>query len=140
MALERTTASIRIFGERLDPTEITTLLGTEPSAAYRKGEPFSATQGSRLRPKSSWHLYIADAEPGDLDTQILKLLSRTTDDPLIWRDINARFRADVFVGLFMGTTNDMLALEPATLAAASRRGLAIVFDVYSPCPEDEDQA
>lgn len=140
MALERTAAAIRIFGDDLDPDEVTALLGVAPTEAYRKGEPFSQRPGSGLRPKSSWHLGGVDASPGDLDRQIADLLARTTDDPAIWLDINARHQADVFVGLFMGSANDMFALEAETLAALARRGMTLVFDVYDPLPEDEGQA
>jgi hypothetical protein len=140
MGLERTTAAIRIFGDDLDPDDVTALLGVTPTEAYRKGEPFSPRPGSGPRPKSSWHLRSEDASPGDLDRQIAELLSRTTDDPAIWLGINARHQADVFVGLFMGTVNDMFALEAETLAALARRGLTLVFDVYDPLPEDDGQA
>jgi hypothetical protein len=140
MGLERTTATIRIFGDDLDPDNVTALLGVTPTEAYRKGEPFSQRPGSGLRPKSSWHLRGEEASPGDLDRQIADLLSQTTDDPAIWLGIKARYQADVFVGLFMGSANDMFALGAQTSAALARRGLTLVFDIYGPLPGEEDQA
>jgi hypothetical protein len=135
--LESTVVSLRIFGEDLDTDEITALLGTPPSKAYRKGEPRSARPGSPLRPQGSWHLSSDRAIPGDLDRQIGDLLARTTDDPAVWRAIHARYQADLFAGLFMDSTNDGLTLTPETLAAAALRGLAIGLDIYGPVSEDQ---
>jgi hypothetical protein len=135
--LEHTRASLRIFGENLNPDEITALLGVSPTKSYRKGEPRSSREGSPARPEGSWHLSCDPAWPGNLDAQINELLSNTTDDPLVWRTINEQYRADLFTGLFMDSSNDGLTLMPETLAAVGQRGLAIAFDIYSRVPDDQ---
>jgi len=135
--LESTVVSLRIFGEDLDPDELTAMLGTSPTAAFRKGDPRSTRPGSPPRPEGSWHLKSERASPGDLDSQIRDLLARTTKDPTVWRRIHDRFRADLFAGLFMTSANDGLTLTPDTLSAASVRGLAIGLDIYDSIPADQ---
>jgi hypothetical protein len=50
-------AGINFAGERLEPGEITRLLGVEPSTAYRKGEVYKRTHGHEVRGRTGlWRL------------------------------------------------------------------------------------
>ena len=49
-----------------------------------------------------------------------------------WRDVSARYRANIFCGLFLASWNDGMSLRPETLAALGARGLILDLDIYTP--------
>lgn len=128
-----TAASLRITGETLNPDEISRLLAVQPSLSYRKGEVVRSpkTGRERVRKFGMWNLRTEDRHPGDLDSQIDKLLSQLPHDLSIWKDLNARFRIDLFTGLFLEETNEGLSLKPSTLLALGLRGIELDLDIYS---------
>lgn len=131
--LGRARVSLRVFGDDLEPDEITKLLGCAPTSAGRKAE---ARQGGAERTylwrTGSWLLSIDDCAPGDLDVQIKALLATVTDDLGVWRDILGRYRCDLFCGLFMSEGNEGAELEPETLEMLGARGLRLDLDIYGP--------
>lgn len=125
----RTVASLRFFGEDLQPEEVTRLLGVAPTQSQLKGD---VSPSGHVRPVGGWWLRVEEREPGDLEDQIVALFSELTDDPQVWADLNARYRGDVFCGLFMDTTNEGLELKPETLLMIGQRGLRLGLDIYDP--------
>ncbi|MEM9754974.1 MAG: hypothetical protein AAF914_03220, partial [Pseudomonadota bacterium] len=53
-----------------------------------------------------------------------------TDDPGIWADLTARFRADMFCGVFLSGGNEGMSLSRQTIRSLAVRGLTIDFDIY----------
>ncbi|PZQ15969.1 MAG: hypothetical protein DI565_09140 [Ancylobacter novellus] len=80
----------------------------------------------------TWHLAAKDRTPGDLEAQILELLSKMTYDLSIWREMSSRYKCDVFCGLFMTEGNEGMSLQPATLSMLGERGLQLGLDIYGP--------
>ena len=80
--VKRSAASLRISGDDLQPSEITRLLGCDPSAAQAKGETIIGrnTDSARIVSTGMWRLFASKREPEDLDGQIAELLSKLTDD------------------------------------------------------------
>ncbi len=73
-------------------------------------------------------------EPEHLEAQIFEILDQLTGDPAIWKSL-ARFRPDLFCGLFMGSSNDGVSLSPKVLLALGKRGIELGLDIYD---ADED--
>jgi len=131
----KTRASLRIFGDDLDPDEISTLLSAQPSLGTRKGETSVSKSGvGQIASTGRWLLEVARSEPGDLDRQLVELLSPLTSDTAVWRSVAARFKADIFCGLLMEESNEGFELRPETLAMIGSRGLSLGFDIYSAAP------
>ncbi len=128
MPLASTTAALRFRGDDLDPDEVTELLGCAPSRARRKGDVGRGP--ATVARTGSWQLRVAERPGGDLDGQVAGLLGRVTSDLSIWRTLNARYRCDVFCGLFMRSGNDMAYLSAATSRMLGERGLELAFDIY----------
>ncbi|MGK9232918.1 DUF4279 domain-containing protein [Inquilinus limosus] len=131
--LSQTAATLRFFGDDLDPDELTRLLGSEPSVGVRKGETFRYHQSARRDVQArtgSWRLRVERRSPGDLDGQIIELLSPLCQDLAVWRDLSARFEADIFCGLFLDKTNEGMDLRSETLVMVGSRGLTLAFDIY----------
>ncbi len=127
------------MGDDLDPDEISSLLGGEPTFSQRKGDQIIGKVTKRVRVAKSgmWSISVSDREPGDLDGQIAEILNPLTQDLEIWKDVVSRYRADLFCGLFMGSGNDGLSLSPESLLALGSRGIMIDFDIYNACADEE---
>lgn len=135
--LNETVATLRFFGDELDPDELTRLLRSAPTKGAKKGGVWCTGNGTEKIAKSGfWRLDTADRSPGDLDTQIAELFKNLSPDLSVWADLSQRYKADIFCGLFLKYTNEGISLQPSTLAAVGSRGLIFSFDIYSPTSDD----
>jgi hypothetical protein len=130
--LQRSVASLRICGDDLQPSEITERLGCPPTVGRTKGERIVGPSSGQswIAKTGMWRLDAPDAAPEDLNAQISALLAMLPTDRAVWQSIAAQYEVDVFCGLFMASTNDVLALSSATLEALGQRGIELVLDIY----------
>jgi len=77
-----------------------------------------------------WLRKTSDRSPGDLNGQIAELLGPLSQDLSVWESLADRFRADIFIGLFLADTNEGLTLLPSTMQLAAARRLSLGFDIY----------
>ena len=137
--IAKTSVGLRIFGDDLDPDEITRQLGAQPTVGVRKGVERRRPSGhSHIALTGQWLLTAPTAAPGDLDEQIRALLATLTDDLEIWRDLGRRYRCDLFCGLFMIEGNEGIGLEPETVRLIGERGLKIDLDIYGAILSEKD--
>ena len=130
--ISETTAALRIFGDDLDPEEITLSLGSSPSRAARKGEQWAPMRSDeRAARTGSWIIEATPRSPGDLDGQIHEIFQGLTSDMDVWLDLSKRFRVDLFCGVFLTDGNEGFSLGPEALEILSRRNIEIGFDVYA---------
>ncbi len=128
-AICRSTACLRLFGDALRPDEITNLLGCPPTKSRLASA--QAPSGTRTPSRTgAWLLSAQERSPGDLDAQIGELLSKLTDDLEVWRELNSRFRTDVFCGVFLHDQNEGLSVSSRTLLSLGERGLELGLDIY----------
>lgn len=131
--LARAVATLRVFGDALDPAEVTRLLGVEPSRAESKGQAITGRSGHvRIAKTGRWYLELHESVPGDLDAQVQELLARVHQDIVVWRELASRFDLDLFCGWFMAGGNEGVELSPATLLALGERGIRLGIDLYAP--------
>ena len=129
--LHESAASLRFFGDDLDPEEVTRLLGQQPTVGARKGGIWHTSRGAEKRAhRGQWRLQCEQRSPGDLDGQIAELFATLTTDLAIWNDLCRRFQADVFCGLFLNEFNEGISLSHETLTAVGSRGLILDLDIY----------
>ncbi|WP_350259663.1 DUF4279 domain-containing protein [Stenotrophomonas riyadhensis] len=143
-AFDHSLVILRFFGDDLLPDEISALLGATPTASHQKGQELRGSRPGNVRVArtGSWQLDAERREPEDLDAQIFEILDQLTGDLAVWQSL-ARFRPDLFCGLFMGSSNDGVSLSPRALLALGRRGIEFGLDIYdadeeacnAPCPE-----
>jgi hypothetical protein len=127
--IARTTVGLRIFGDALDPDEVTRLLGIAPTGCAHKGDTHRTASGREVVARSgSWRL---DADlSGNLNTQIGALLTKLPSDPTIWRELTEHYECDVFCGLFMRDGNEGVELSPEVMSMLGVRGLRLGLDIY----------
>jgi hypothetical protein len=129
--LHKSAASIGFYGDDLDPAEITTALGAEPTVGVRKGGEWRTRSGTeKISPRGAWRMEAERREPGDLDGQINDLLDSLSNDLPAWRSFSQRYRGRVFCGVFLASGNEGLTLRSETLARLGERDLLIDFDIY----------
>ncbi|WP_312786176.1 DUF4279 domain-containing protein [Stenotrophomonas indicatrix] len=130
-AFDHSLVTLRFFGSDLLPDEISALLGATPTASYHKGQELKGSQSGvvRVARTGSWRLDAERREPEDLEAQIFEILDQLTGDLAIWASL-ARFRPDLFCGLFMGSSNDGVSLSPRVLLALGQRGIELGLDIY----------
>jgi hypothetical protein len=127
-------ATLRVFGDALDPNEVTRLLGAEPSESQVKGDRLVGRKTGRVRiaETGSWRLHASVREPADLDDQVREILHQITENLSVWADLSQRFEIDLFCGLFMENSNEGLFLSPLTLSSLGQRGIELALDIYGP--------
>lgn len=130
-----TSASLRIFGDTLDPAEISDLLKCSPSSSERQGEVVGPKLNFVAR-TGGWKLRIERAEGSNLDQQIADLLSQMVSDVKIWRHLTSNYKVDMFCGIWLDEPGQGLGISPATLRSLAERGIALELDVYFPDTED----
>ena len=135
--MPKSTASVRVFGDDLDPDRVTELLGTAPTTSYQKGDLVSPKRTDTVRKYGMWSLSVEDAEPDNFEQQVKQLLSKLTQDLTVWHSLSKRFEVDLFCGFFMDNRNQGFSLPVATIAALAERHISPGFDVYAPTEEEE---
>jgi len=124
---------LRIIGTALEPAEVTSLLGREPTCGFAKGDRNIGTKGREYAPhRTGMWLLKANGDTSDAETSILDLLAGLPDDPYIWTTLAAKFELILSVGLFMNKTNEGFALSSRILEALGRREIAVDLDIYAP--------
>ncbi|MGV8952480.1 MAG: DUF4279 domain-containing protein [Cypionkella sp.] len=134
--INETAATLRFHGDRLDPLEVTRLMGAAPTSGVSMGQ-LIVGRGPRVARSGRWSLQVNNRQPGDLSGQIEELLSGLTQDLDIWRDLSGRFGGCIFVGFFMAAGNEGYDLSSETLKLLTDRGLSLLLDVYSGHDEDD---
>src|ERR1043165_9657128 len=101
-SIDRVKVSLRVFGEKLDPNEISRILRCEPTSQTKKGEVIVGPLArQRIASFGRWLLDSVEDEGMDLEEQIFKLLSRVSSDLEIWKELTKKYKVDLFCGLFL---------------------------------------
>ena len=135
--IAKSVVTLRIMGDAVVPTEVSKLLGCEPSGSYSKGQVMTSPSGKQVTRKSGmWMIETDDSEPGAVDAQVSKILSQLNPDLAVWKKLSEDYKIDLFCGLFMDEVNEGLELSPATLGALGQRGIMLGLDIYGPADAD----
>jgi Domain of unknown function (DUF4279) len=128
--IAETLASLRFYGDDLEPEALTLRLCGAPSASWRKGEMFGTRRTARRT--GAWILEAERREPGDLDGQIEEIFSKLTLDISVWRELASRYQPDLFVGLMLEESNEGIELNGRSLSLLADREVSLGLDVYGP--------
>ena len=122
-----------VYGVDLDPSEVTELLGAEPTHSHRRGE--RKTLRSPPWDKGAWIRELRRFEPIDLDAMFEKLLTDLSGEPAVWASLASRFqlRVDFAVHTDVGCT---FVLCPNTVKRIAELGAE--FQIYIQAYGDND--
>jgi hypothetical protein len=121
-------AALGIYGEDLDPAEVTALLGVQPTRAHKKGERKSPRAPDW--DQGAWILEFRQFDPVDPDAMFDQLLADLPRDPKIWQDLSARFQLRIDFGVH---TDDGCAfvLAPGTVGRIAALGAEFQIHVHA---------
>ena len=134
------------MGEKLIPSEITSILGCMPSSSQEKGQEFIGPKTGRKRVAKfgMWGLEASDQKPENIEVQIFEILDKLSPELDVWKSLAAEYEMDLFCGLFMNESNEGMEISPKALKALGDRGIMLSLDIYdgndeppaneAPCP------
>ena len=128
--VDKTSVSLRVFGDDLEPDQISLLMGCQPTQSCRKGDTCGHGKFQRIEKTGKWLLHADEAKAATLDAQINSLLDRLTGDLTAWRELNSHYRVDLFCGLFLENLNRGTTLTGQTLQRMAERGIPLGLDIY----------
>jgi len=128
-------ATLRIFGDALQPDEVGVALKIEASHAHLKGQERSRGRGTWS--ESAWLLASPLAKKRGLDEHIRWLLERLDDKVEIVRELGRKYRIDIFCGFSSGSGQGGFTLDGATLERLAKLGVPLALDLYPPPPADD---
>ena len=127
--VDRCKATLRIFGEGMNPDEVTAVLGVNPTHTRNPRFPIQ----HHIDNFGNWSLTLSSEDegmPSEVEQVIDNLIRRLPNDPDVWRQLTQRFKVDVFVGLFLYADNRGFELSPVACKWVSDLGIKIGFDIY----------
>ncbi|MFP5238740.1 MAG: DUF4279 domain-containing protein [Acidobacteriota bacterium] len=128
--LHRSVATLRFWGDDLDPDWLSQVLGCKPTSSRTRTSTTVSTGITRTY--KNWHLKAPDCEPEDLDYQVSELLGKLTQDLSVWAMLTERYHVDLFCGLFMEDSSEGVSISVDTLLALGKRGIKLGLDIYAP--------
>ena len=129
-AIARVRASLRVFGDVLEPEEVSALLGHPPTRSHRKGDK-CGPNGTSVEPTGAWILDSRISEKSEVEDHVESILGLLTSDHDEWASLTERFSASILCGIFLDQYNEGFELSPRLCKALANRGLVIAFDLYS---------
>lgn len=133
-AIDRVSVSLRVFGDSLEPDEVSALLGRQPTRFHRKGDK-NPQNPSLIEPTGAWILDSALSEKSEIEEHVEALLSPISNDSDEWANLTSRFSASILCSVFLNQYNEGFELSPRLAQSLADRGLVIAFDIYSGDPE-----
>jgi hypothetical protein len=128
--IDSCSATLRLYGDDLDPDVVTALLGASSTTACRKGDVTRLKVTTRTERSGKWLLTIEHQAGVTLEEVINALLDRVTGDLAVWGDLTKQFKVDLFCGLQMKEWNRGLSISAETLKRVGERGLELGLDIY----------
>lgn len=121
--------SLGIYGEDLDPDEITRLLGVSPTRSRRRGE--LRGDGRTCWSDGAWLLHVENrGGPEPADAVLDQLLGQLPTDPSIWASLAQRYRMRIFFYIGMSGFNKGFGLSADNIRRVAALGVRLDFDLY----------
>jgi hypothetical protein len=128
LGFRKTTATLRLWGDSLDPEEVSKALGCEPTEKWRKGDPHPTVAG-RVATFGMWSLKAAGHSSGSIEAQVSWLLSLVTNDAAVWGELSV-YERDIFTGGWINRWNTSFEMNANVLRELGTRLIPITFDLY----------
>ena len=126
-SLRLISASLRVFGDDLDPESVSALLGGTPTWAHHKGQTLD---GDALPAATgAWALEAASPESSEVEEQVAALFSGLTGDLDEWATLTSQFAVTVHCELEASDDGAGFDLSPRLAQSLAERGVVISFSV-----------
>lgn len=135
-----TTVKFIIFGEDLQPDEVTLTLGLSPSKSWVKGESIPKDSMSGVTPKvvypfGQWMLHAPCSKYEVFAVQLEKLLNMLEASREEVQKLTAKYQAGISVANSSGEDNLGFHVEHTTILRMAALGLSLDIIIYPICEE-----
>jgi Domain of unknown function (DUF4279) len=139
--VERISVCLRILGDQLDPLDVTTLLGREPTRAGRKGDPILRPNGevARYRRIGAWLFEPTTAPDATLSEALEALLRELPQDADLWQSLRKQFKADLLCHVTVRGVNQGFVLSPEVLKSIAALGIPLGVDIFAEADEEQSR-
>jgi hypothetical protein len=133
--------TLALYGDDLDPVEISNLLGCQPTSSHRRGEVrIGKKTGHRTVYKQGAWLLDADGRaPRTADELTTELLEKVSSDDNLWLDLGRRFDVQMRYGIFVEAWNRGFGLRRDVVCRVARLCASLEFDVYANLEDEAPQ-
>ena len=126
--VDETDVCLGVYGEDLNPAEVTEMLRRDPSRSHRRGDPMKS---GHLRHKGAWLLSVrGTSDPEELTADLLDRV--VAIDESVWADLANRHDVQLRFGLFLNRWNRGLEFSPELVGRIARIRARVIFDIYGP--------
>jgi len=135
--VDETGVCLAVYGEDLDPEQVTGLLGRPPTSSHRRGE----RRGPRspLYKRSGWFLEVRGTAPQGPEELVAKLLGQLPDDEAVWQKLARLYEVQLRLAFHMAGWNRGFELSADLVAKIANLHAKIVFDIYADEKDDDAQ-
>lgn len=124
-------ATLRIYGEHLDPARISELLGINPTSFQVSGDKRGAVGREREVNIGGWFLTSkGSVESSDISDHVRWLLKKMPEELSVLSGRDEVSSIDMFCCLHVESWNYGFAIDVELLAELGRFGVGLDFDVY----------
>ena len=116
-----------MYGEDLDPTAISPIVGCEATSSHRRGD----RRGPHTPPSKhvAWFLQLRGRAPRTVDDLLTELLGSIPLDAV--PRLRERYEVQIRIALHMDGWNKGFQLSPDVLERLASLNVPVLFDVYS---------
>jgi hypothetical protein len=121
---------LALYGQDLDPADVTAKLGLAPSSSHRRGD----RPGTRVAPyrRGAWFLELGGTPPRGPEALVDDLLERLPDaEAAVWAELRGRFEIQVRFGIFLQSWNRVFGLRADQLARLAAMAHRFEYDIYA---------
>jgi hypothetical protein len=122
--------SLGFYGDDLNPSELSSLLGKSATSSCVKGDVVHKNGRSRTEKTGRWLLSVHPKPGESLEPQLRELLLSLTPDLAVWKRLASQFRTRFVVSAWIRSWNRGLEIEPQLLREIADRQLSLGVDIY----------
>lgn len=137
-SVDKTSVCLAVYGEELNPDEISKILNCQPTKAHRRGARQDSNSKYAPYTKGAWLLNLKGFAPITAEELIIDLLSRVPTNSLLWQELSAIYDVQVRIGIHMKGWNKGFNLNSQTVQRISELGASMVFDIYAYGDEEDN--
>jgi hypothetical protein len=129
--------ALTVYGDDLDPDELSQFFGVTPSSSNRKGDP-RRREGQAPYRSGAW-IFSIDAESGErIDDLTRRLRTAIPQKPEAWAQVSSRHKVALSFRLLTHGWNNDFELSAETVAFAALLGASVYMDVYAEGSDESD--
>lgn len=121
-------ACLRIFGDDLDPADVSDRLRAHSTHQWKKDQLWCCKGVGALRTTGAWILHASTSPEPNLDRLIHKLIDATSGDINIWRHITTKYYCDIFCGIFPLRQEGPSFICTDIMSLLELRGIMLIAD------------